>query len=73
MLRGVGVVGADVSEDHVASIFRVKIISELGTSVVTSRNTYYFFALWFSLLDTANVPSPHILSTLKMEATRSSK
>jgi hypothetical protein len=37
MRRCVALVTADVSEDLVASIIRVKIISELGTLAITSN------------------------------------
>jgi hypothetical protein len=41
MLRRVGLVRTDVSEEPSASIIRVTIIGELGTLAVTSN---YFFA-----------------------------
>jgi hypothetical protein len=51
--------GTDVSEECIASIIRVTIISKLGMLPVTSKQT-------------ANVPNSPILDTLKMEATCSS-
>jgi hypothetical protein len=34
----VALVGTDVSEEHIASIFRVKKISELGTMLAVTGN-----------------------------------
>jgi hypothetical protein len=33
-----GLVGTDVAEEHMASIIRVKRISELGTTLAVTRN-----------------------------------
>jgi hypothetical protein len=59
----VALVRTDASEESVASIIRVKIISELGRKLAVAQ-----------LLVTANVvPSSLILFALMMEATRSSE
>jgi hypothetical protein len=59
-------VGTDVSEELIASITRVKRISDLETSA--------FLRSVLQLLVTANVvPSSQIVSTLIMEDTRSSE
>jgi hypothetical protein len=56
----------DVSEERIASIIRMKIIIELGTTLAVTRNCY------LQLLVTATVvPSALILSVLMMEAMRS--
>jgi hypothetical protein len=69
MLRRVALVRADVSEEHIVSIIRVRRISELGTTLAIP-----FLRSVLHLLVTANtVPSSRILSVLKMKATRSSK
>jgi hypothetical protein len=62
MWRRVGLVGTDVSEEHVRSILRVERISELGTKLEVSL-----------IVNAIVVTNPLILSTLKMEATPSSK
>jgi hypothetical protein len=72
----VDLVRTDVSEEPVASIFRVGRNRELGTMLaVMSRqqHTQCFFTVWFSLLVTADISSSRFLSTLKMEATRSTE
>jgi hypothetical protein len=64
MLRLVGLVRTDVSEERSASILRVTRICELGTTLaVTSVHR---------LLVTANVPSSPILVTMMMETLGSS-
>jgi hypothetical protein len=68
MLRPEALVRTDVSEDHIAYIFRATRTGELGTLAVT---TIYCSILW--LLVTADVPSSPILLTLMMEVIRSSK
>jgi hypothetical protein len=72
MLRHVGLVRTDVSEELSASIIRVTRIGELGTTlaVTSNRRTLHYFVFLCSmrrLLVTANVPSSRIL-TLMMEA-----
>jgi hypothetical protein len=58
MLRRVALVRADVSEEHIASIIRVKRIGEIGTLLLIAANA---------------VPSSPILFTLMTEATSSSE
>jgi hypothetical protein len=63
MLRRVGLVRTDVSEELIASIIRVTRIGELGTTYIR------FLRCVFRLLVTANiVHTPPILVTLMMEA-----
>jgi hypothetical protein len=65
MWRRVVLVRTDVSEECISSIFTVKIISELETTLEATSNCS-------TLLVTANViPSSLILATLMMEAIRS--
>jgi hypothetical protein len=62
MWRNVSAVNANVSEERIASIIRVKI-SELGTTLAIPSN-------WFQLLGIANaVPSSPTVDTLMMEVT----
>jgi hypothetical protein len=62
MLRGMAVVRTDVSEERIASIIKVKIISQVGR-----------FISMFRFLLAANVPSAPIVVTLMMEALSSSE
>jgi hypothetical protein len=66
----VAVVRTDVSEENIASVIKVKRISELGTTlaVISNRNSV------LQLLVTANVvPTSLILFTLKTEEILSSE
>jgi hypothetical protein len=63
----VTLVRTDVSEEFIASIFRVTGIGEVGTTLTVTNST-------LQLVVTANViPSSPILVTLKIEAIRSSE
>jgi hypothetical protein len=63
------VVRTDASEEHVASIFRVEQISELGTLAISSKLKHTARNAGFNLLVTANVvPSTPIPSNLKMDS-----
>jgi hypothetical protein len=84
MLRRVGLVRSDVSEELSASIIRVTRIGELGTTLAVNgnrrtlrRNTakkLHFFRHVHRLLVTADVvPSSPILVTPMMEALTSSE
>jgi hypothetical protein len=66
MLRRVALVRTDFSEELSASIIRVVIIGELGTTLAVTSNRR-------RLLITAKVSSSPILSTLLMEALSSSE
>jgi hypothetical protein len=71
MLRGVALVGTDVSEERSAPIIRVTGIGELGTLAVTSIE---FLRSVLRLLVTSNVVRASLnLVTLMMEATRPPK
>jgi hypothetical protein len=67
----VTLVRSDVSEEYIASIFRVIRIGDLGTLAVTSNRIFLRFVL--RLLLTADVLSSSILVTLMVEAIRSSE
>jgi hypothetical protein len=76
MLRRVALLRTDVPEELSASIIKVAIIGELGTSAVTSnrRTLHVLLRSLRRLLVTANVaPSSPILVTLLMEALSSSE
>jgi hypothetical protein len=73
MLRRVALVRTDVSEEHIASSIGVKRMGELGTTfaVTSNRST---LRIVLQLLVTANIVSSLlVLSTLLMEAMRSSE
>jgi hypothetical protein len=76
MLRRVDLVRTDVSEERIASFFRVTRISELGTTVAVTSNRCKLRRIICSvhrLLVTASVvPSSPILVTLMKEALNSS-
>jgi LEA14-like dessication related protein len=56
MWRNVNLVSIHVSEESVASIFRVERNSELGTFAITTKlNHTAKKHVWFSLLVTTNV------------------
>jgi hypothetical protein len=70
MARLVGLVRTEVSRERLSSVFRLERISDLGTALAV---TNAFFVV-FQLLVTANdFPSSLILTSLKIEATRSSE
>jgi hypothetical protein len=85
MLRRVAPVRTDVPEEHIASIFRVKIINELETLTVRSKcntlrriNHFLYYtginsSQRVTLLVTAKVPSSPIIFSLKMEEIRFSE
>jgi hypothetical protein len=79
VLRRVGIVRTDVSEEGITSIIRVTRIGEVGTTlaVTSKRNTLQsntFFRSVLLLLVTGNVvPISSILVTLMKEAIRSSE
>jgi hypothetical protein len=70
MLRLVALVRTDVSEELSAFIIRVARIGELGTALGVTSNILRSVR---RLLVMANVPSSPILTTLMMEALRSSE
>jgi hypothetical protein len=72
MLRRMALLITDISEEHIASIIKVKRIGELGTaSAVTST---LFLRSVLRLLVSANVvPSSPIRVTLMVEALHSSE
>jgi hypothetical protein len=61
---------ADVSEEYIASIIRIKRIGELGTTLAVTSE---YLRNVLRLLVTANAPGSPNLFTLMMEATRSSE
>jgi hypothetical protein len=74
MFRRVAAVEADVVEESIAPIIRVKRIGELGTMLSVTTNRRVFLHSVLQLLVTANdIPSLPIFVTLMMEAKRSSK
>jgi hypothetical protein len=77
MLRRVALVGTDVSEERIASIFRVKGIGELGTTLTISSNRSTLRGSLRSVLrllvNTNVVPSSPIPVTLIREAISSSE
>jgi hypothetical protein len=77
MLRRVALVRTDVSEELGASIMRVSIMGELGTTLAVTNNRHTLRSSLRSvcrLLVTANVvPSSPIIVTLMMEALSSSE
>jgi hypothetical protein len=66
MLRRAALVRTNVSEEHIVSIIRVTIISELETTLTITSNRS-------TLLVIVNVPNSTILVILIMEAIRSSE
>jgi hypothetical protein len=69
-------VRTDVSEEHIPSVIRVKIINELGTRLAVRSNPKhaakkYFIRNVLQLLVIANFPSSPILVRLMMEAVSS--
>jgi hypothetical protein len=73
-LRHVALVRTDVSEERVASMNRMTRIGELETLEVTSNGSIIFLRRVLRLLVTANlVPNSPIISTLMIEAMRSSE
>jgi hypothetical protein len=75
MLRRSDLIRADLSEDLSASIIRVTIIDELGTTLAVSRNrrTVFLRSVRRFLLTASVVPSSQILVTLMKEALSSSE
>jgi hypothetical protein len=66
----VALIRTDVSEEKIASIIRMKSISELRTTLAVITN----YEKLLQLIVSANVvPIPLILSTLMLEALRSSE
>jgi hypothetical protein len=74
MLRHVAFVRADVSEERIASITRVKTISELGMLAVPSNwSILMFLCSVVQLLGTDNVSSLLFLFTVMMDVICSSE
>jgi hypothetical protein len=65
-------VRTNVSEELSASIIRVTVIGELGTTLAVTSNRVFLHSVR-GLLVTANVPSSPILVTLMKESLRSSE
>jgi hypothetical protein len=78
MLHHLALVGTEVSEECIASIIRVKRISELGTTLTVTRNRgmkyILFLCSMLGLLVTDNVVLSYtILVTLMLDEIHSSK
>jgi hypothetical protein len=72
----VAVIRTDVSEERIASIFKLKRISEQGTTLAVANNCSTLQLILLIVLQfvvtSDDVPSLPILFTLMMEAIRSS-
>jgi hypothetical protein len=66
ILHCVALVRTNVSEECSASIIRVTIIGELGTTLPVTSNIVFLHSV-FQLLVMADIPSSPILVTLMME------
>jgi hypothetical protein len=74
LLRRVALVRTEVSEERIASIYRVTRIGELGKTLAVTSNRHTLRRNVDELTLTANaVPSSLIVFTMLMEATRSSQ